>query len=109
MYPISLRLEGRRCVVVGGGKIAARKVPGLLNGGALITVISPHLEPILLDLSRQKKVDWRQSAYAVGMLAELRPLLVFAATDDPGVNRAVANEAWTIGALVDIVDDGEKG
>jgi precorrin-2 dehydrogenase / sirohydrochlorin ferrochelatase len=108
-YPIALRLDGRRCVVVGGGKVAARKVPDLLAAGALVTVISPALVPSLLAASEQKRVDWQTAPYAPGMLTALRPLLVFAATDSPAVNQEIAAEAHAIGALVDTVDDADAG
>src|SRR5438105_1739159 len=109
LYPLALRLEGRRCVVVGGGNVAARKIPDLLAAGAQITVISPDLVPLLLAASQRQEIDWRPVAYAPGQIAALRPLLVFAATDSAAINREVAAEARTIGALVDSVDGSDAG
>jgi precorrin-2 dehydrogenase/sirohydrochlorin ferrochelatase len=105
LYPIMLRLEGRSCVIVGGGAVAARKVDRLLSAGAQVTVISPVLYPALELLAETKKITIQQSAYETGMLASLHPLLVFAATDDPTVNQQVTDEARALGALVNGVDE----
>jgi siroheme synthase-like protein len=105
LYPIMLRLEGRACVIVGGGAVAARKVDRLLSAGALVTIISPELHPALVALSEDRKITVQQALYAPGMLANLHPLLVFAATDDAAVNQQVADEARSLGALVNDVDE----
>lgn len=105
LYPIMLRLEGRSCVIVGGGAVAARKVDRLLSAGAQVTVISPVLYPALELLAETKKITVQQTTYEAGMLASLHPLLVFAATDDPTVNQQVADEARSLGALVNGVDE----
>ena len=106
-YPILLNLRGRRVVVVGGGEVGARKVTALLNEEALITVISPFLNSALRKLADQ--IDARREDYAPGMLAELHPVLVFAATNSAEVNRQVAEEARSLGILVNVVDDGNLG
>ncbi len=105
LYPIMLRLEGRACVIVGGGAVAARKVDRLLSAGAVVTVISPELHPALVALAEDQKITVQQKSYESGMLADLHPLLVFAATDDPTVNQQVADEARSLGALVNGVDE----
>ncbi|HZS02102.1 MAG TPA: NAD(P)-dependent oxidoreductase, partial [Chloroflexota bacterium] len=51
-YPVCLDLRGRRCVVVGGGAVSARKVEGLLECGAEVTVVAPALGPVLKELLR---------------------------------------------------------
>lgn len=104
-YPVLLRLEGRRCVVVGGGMVALRKVRGLLDCGASITVISPELVPELAMLARSGSIELHQTSYTSGLLSPLQPLLVFAATNSPDVDQQVAADARAIGALVDTVDD----
>ncbi len=105
LYPVMLNLEGRTCVVIGGGTVATRKVQGLLDAGASVTVISPAVDPALLSLADAGKITVRQVAHTLGMLSALRPLLVFAATDDPLVNQQAAEEAHSIGALVNSVDE----
>ena len=101
-YPVNLRLEGRRCMVVGGGSVAERKVESLLQAGALVTVISPDLTPVLKDRVVRAEIEWSQRGFAAGDLADA--FIVIGATNDSEVNRAVAAEARQRGALVNIVD-----
>lgn len=108
-YPLMLRLEGRRCVVVGGGVAGAHKVAGLLAAGAHVTVISSALHPDLQKLADEAKIEVELSAYQTSQLANLRPLLVFAATDDAALNQQIATDARAIGALVDRLDAGYEG
>ncbi len=104
-----LRLEGRACIVIGGGTVANRKVESLLLAGARVTVIAPMFSPSLETLATEGKIAIRRERYAPGRLAALHPLLVFAATDDVATNQQVAAEARSLGALVNIVDAGESG
>jgi precorrin-2 dehydrogenase/sirohydrochlorin ferrochelatase len=106
-YPVMLNLEGRGCVVVGGGTVAARKVAGLLAAGAWVRVISPVLHPDLEQLAAENAIAVRRTAYAPGSLFDLHLVLVFAATDSPTLNQRIAEEARALGALVEIVDSGE--
>jgi precorrin-2 dehydrogenase/sirohydrochlorin ferrochelatase len=101
-----LNLEGRGCVVVGGGEVAARKVAGLLAAGAWVRVISPALHPELEQLVAEKAITVRRAAYAPGSLFDLHLVLVFAATDSPPLNQRIAEEARALGALVEIVNSG---
>ncbi len=91
VYPVGLRLQGRPVVVVGGGEVAQRRVPGLLAAGARVTVVSPWLRPALEGLVSLGEVTWHARDYRTGDLAEAWYAL--AATDDPGVNADVAREA----------------
>jgi precorrin-2 dehydrogenase/sirohydrochlorin ferrochelatase len=108
-YPIDLNLTDKTCVVVGGGEVASRKVHGLLEAGARVVIISPKLTLELQQLSNAQKIEWREGKYQRGVLKSLKPLLVFAATDDSKVNQEVAAEAREIGALVNVADSGESG
>lgn len=98
-YFLALELRGRLVVVVGGGSVANRRVPPLLDAGAQVTVISPEVTPALAALAEDGRITWRRSHYAAGTLAGLRPDLVFAATDSTTVNRQVAHEARAVGAV----------
>lgn len=103
-YPISLiGLEARRCVVIGGGAVAERKVDGLLAAHAVVTIISPALTPQLERLAAAGEVQTLRRAYQPGDLATA--FLVIAATADPAVNHAVWEEATRCGCLVNVVDD----
>lgn len=104
-YPINLDLRGRECVVVGGGAVAERKVEGLLECGARVTVVSPELTPELLSLVEAGGIGWVNREYSPGALAGA--FLVIAATDDRNVNQAVSDEAMSGGILVNVVDDPE--
>jgi precorrin-2 dehydrogenase / sirohydrochlorin ferrochelatase len=101
-YPINLHIEGKKVVIVGGGTVAERKARRLVAAGAEVTVIAPEVNAPLADLAAEGNIIVLQRRYAAGDLDDA--LLVFAATGDPEVNRAVANEAESKGVLVDAVD-----
>ena len=91
VYPVGLRLHGRHVVVVGGGQVAHRRVAGLLEAGALVTVVSPEVTPALEALVEPGRLSWVRHRYARGDLEG--SWYAVAATDDPAVNEAVAEEA----------------
>jgi|GEM_PF-200364 len=101
-YPISLDVNGKRCVVVGGGEVALRKVEALLEHGAIVQVISPELRPELEDLVASGKIIAAKRSYAEGDLAGA--FVAIAATDDIDVNRNVAAEGEKLGILVNVID-----
>ena len=112
MYPILLDMRDRLVVVVGGGRVAARKIAELHKAGAEVVVISPELHPDIEAL--RGKIEIRQTAYIEGMLVDLiqwdyRIFMVFAATDSREVNAQVFREAKEALILVNSVDDGAKG
>ncbi|MFI9596632.1 uroporphyrinogen-III C-methyltransferase [Nonomuraea sp. NPDC052265] len=90
-YLLGLRLSGRRVLVVGGGRVAQRRVPALLEAGAEVTVVSPGVTPALDDLIASGRVTWHARPYEVGDCDGA--WLVQACTDDRSVNTAVAAEA----------------
>ena len=102
-YPVDLRLEGRACVVVGGGAVACRKVEGLLRAGARVRVVAPSPDPQLLDHAAAGRVELVRRPYAPGDLAGA--FLAIAATDDAAVNAAVLREARSERVLLNVVDD----
>jgi siroheme synthase-like protein len=111
-YPIFLDLHGRRAVVVGGGKVAERKVRKLLRAGARVRVITPDLTPGLARLAEQKRIAvthrrYRNGDIAVGAHGDA-PFLVFAATSNPAAQRTVLDDATAAGALVNLADSAEN-
>ncbi len=101
-YSVQLVLDGLKCVVVGGGKVAARKVAALRQAGAEVHAISPEFDDELLardDLTRHVE------PYRPALLAGAR--LVMICTDDRRVNARAAADARAVGALVNVADDPE--
>jgi len=90
-YLLGLRLGGRRVVVVGGGAVATRRIPALLDAGAVIVLVSPSVTASLEDLATAGRIRWEPRGYADGDCAGA--WLVCACTDDAAVNAAVAAEA----------------
>jgi siroheme synthase-like protein len=102
-YPLFLNIAGRRCVVVGGGQVALRKVEMLLEFGAEVLAISPEFCPELEEMARDGCVTLLGRSYQAGDLRDAR--VAVAATDDNETNQAVVREARERGALVNVVDD----
>jgi siroheme synthase-like protein len=102
-YPIFLNLSGQRCVVIGGGVVAERKIAGLLDAAASVTVVSPTLTADLARIAKEKKIRHFMRDYRRGDLSGYR--LAFVATDDRQVNRAVYEEAQEAEVFVNAADD----
>ncbi|MFC0865314.1 uroporphyrinogen-III C-methyltransferase [Sphaerimonospora cavernae] len=90
-YLLGLRLDGRRVLVVGGGRVAQRRIPAMLAAGASVTLVSPGVTPALDDLIAAGRVTWERRSYQVGDCDGA--WLVQACTDQRDVNTAVAAEA----------------
>lgn len=103
LYPVNLVLAGRPCLVVGGGRVAVRKIEGLLACRAAVTVVSPEVVPGIETLP----VVRRARRYRPDDLVGQR--LVVAATDDPLVNAAVVADADAAGVWVNRVDEADRG
>ena len=103
-YLLALRLAGRRVTIIGGGAVAARRIPALLDSGAEVVVVSPEVSPAVAELAAAGRIGWARRGYAPGDCAG--SWLVSACTSDPQINAAVAAEAdaariWCVRA-----DDG---
>lgn len=105
-YPAFIGLKGRKCVVVGGGEVALRKVEILLEQGAAIRVISPDLCPSLWNLAANGEIDLIRRRYRIGDLQGA--FLAFAATDDASVNQEMVKEAREKAVLVNVADQPEN-
>ena len=100
LYPVNLVVDGRPCLVVGGGRVAAGKVRGLLEAGAVVTVIAPEIDPAIAGL---EGVAIERRAYRRGDIDGHR--FVVAATGDPQINQAVYDDGEAAGVWVNAADD----
>ncbi|MFI5936939.1 uroporphyrinogen-III C-methyltransferase [Actinoplanes sp. NPDC051494] len=66
LYPLALKLDGRRVLVVGGGAVATRRMPALLAAGAVVDVVSPMLTPALLAYVEAGRISWRERRFEPG-------------------------------------------
>ena len=104
-YPLFLNLSGRRCLVVGGGSVAERKVRMLLACGAQVTLVAPRITKGLRRLAEAAAVRLIERAFKD---TDVRPAaLVFAATNQRAVNSTVSDAARAQGILVNVADDPE--
>lgn len=102
-FPIYLDMKGRRCLVIGGGAVAERKIAALLEAGAEITVMSPDMTDIIAGLSKRSAIHFEARPYRHGDLDGFE--LAFVATDDPEVNADVYREGRGRGVWVNSADD----
>lgn len=94
LYPLMMRLEGRRVLVVGGGAVAFRKTVSLLEGGAEVTLVSPEAVDELADMAAQGRIRWIAEPFSDRHLDVLPDTtLVFGATSRRDVNVAIHKAA----------------
>jgi precorrin-2 dehydrogenase/sirohydrochlorin ferrochelatase len=101
-YPVNLNLKDRLCLIIGGGKVAARKAQGLVNCEAQVTVISPTLISELDSMLQAGGLSWVKRNYQPGDLRGA--FLVIAATDDELVQQQIYEEAEERGVLINVAD-----
>lgn len=102
-YPVFLEMKDRRCVVIGGGAVAERKVEGLVAVGANVTVISPGITDRLNELLKEGAIRHVAREYQSSDRAGYD--LVFVATDNAEINAAIFNEARSLRIWVNSADD----
>jgi siroheme synthase-like protein len=103
LYIACLRLDGRRCVVVGGGPVGLEKVEGLLACEAAVTLISPDAVPELEEYAREGSIAWERREYA-GPVDLDGAFLAIAATSITELNVRVFEDAEARAMLVNVVD-----
>lgn len=101
-YPLFLDLRGRKVLVVGAGKVALRKTRGLLEAGAVVTVVSPEGEAEFASLA----VEWKRRRFRASDVGG--QALVFTATNDRAVNRKVGEAAAARGIWANVADAPEE-
>ncbi|MDA2100626.1 NAD(P)-binding protein [Bacillus cereus] len=106
MYPLTVRVNEKRVVVIGGGKVAGFKIIPLLKQGADIVVISPELDANLVKLVEEKKIRWYQREYEKSDIKSA--FLVVAASSDSILNEQVAEDAVE-NQLVNVITNPESG
>jgi precorrin-2 dehydrogenase / sirohydrochlorin ferrochelatase len=105
-YHVFLQLKALRCLVVGGGTVALRKVKGLLKAGALPQIIAPEVNAELLSIIEQNKLVWIKRKFETNDTKGFQ--LIIAATNDKETNAAIRHEASAAHLLVNDVSDPEN-
>ncbi|MEY8349714.1 NAD(P)-binding protein [Bacillus cereus] len=106
MYPLTVRIEKKRVVVIGGGKVASFKIAPLLKEGADIVVVSLELDASLVKLVESKQIRWFQKEYEKSDIEGA--FLVVAATSDTKLNESIAKDA-SFNQLVNVITNPESG
>lgn len=106
-YPIHVDLKDKPCLVVGGGRVAERKITKLCLAGAAVTVISKDFTPAIEQLQQAKKIKTLSRTFQSGDVQGY--FLVFAATNNQTVNLQVSNEAKAKDILANSVDGVDQG
>lgn len=102
-YPAMLNLNGKRCAVIGGGKVALRKTRTLVAAGANVTVIAPAADAALIKLAGEGRIALNLRGYKKG---DADCFLAVAATDNAALNRIIAQDAP---CLVNVITEPELG
>lgn len=105
--PLNIDMQGKTALVVGGGKVALRKVRALLASGASLLVVAPEICRELAELAASGAVSVRRGCYVAADLDSA--FLAVAATDVAAVNREVATDASERGILVTVADNPLAG
>lgn len=98
-FPLTLRIAGRKVVVVGGGHVATRRAHALVDAGADLTVVSPTLTARLTELAELGRIRWHQRTYEAGDLDGawlVQTATADAATDDQVAADAEARQIWCL-------------
>jgi precorrin-2 dehydrogenase len=103
LFPIFLKLEERRCLVVGAGAVAESKIESLVAAGAMVHVVAPRASEAVAGLARARKISWSPRRFKPADLGGV--FLVVVATADRALNECVFREARKRRVLTNVVDD----
>jgi len=107
LFPIFLKLQGRRVLVVGGGRVAGQKLQSLMYAGATLTVVAPGVsDDLVREHINSGDVRWKPRRFEPADLDGMT--LVIAATDDAAVNERIYRSADTLGILCNSSDEPER-
>ena len=106
LFPMFVKLAGRKCLVVGGGPIAEGKVEGLLASGATVVIVAPEVTEKIARWNDQGRLTWYPRQFQPSDLEGA--FLVIAATGVPAMNESVFREAEARGILCNAVDEPER-
>lgn len=101
-FPILINLKKFPCMVVGGGKVAYRKILALLEFNTKITIVSPRLCRPLIELAAKNKIKIIKKSYSKEYLKNIK--IVFCTTDNEKINKAVYNDCTANGILINVAD-----
>lgn len=104
-YPMYVDIEGSKCVVVGGGDVATRKVMSLVECNAAVLVVSPKITPEIECLANDKRIAIEHRDYIEGDIEGAT--LAIIATDDPALNKRISQEARDKNIPINVVDTPE--
>ena len=102
LYPINLNLENKKCYVVGGGEVAARKISGLLSAGAKVEVIAPEVCKKISDLAECGKIILRREKYSAEKISD--GAILIAATNNFELNKKILSDGRQKNFLVNVVE-----
>ena len=110
LYPAMLDLKEKKCVVIGGGKVALRKVKTLLNSFAKVKIISPSICSEMAEMAKHHNtknyLEWLQKVYEKKDLCGA--FMVFACTDDSSINTTISRDARSKGLMINCVNPPEE-
>jgi precorrin-2 dehydrogenase len=106
LFPMFVKLDGRRCLVVGAGNVGEAKIESLLAAGASVHVVAPKATPRVREWARDARIEWSGRKYVPADLAGA--FLVIAATGSPALHDDIYAEAQSRGVLCNAVDEPER-
>src|ERR1700733_10413084 len=106
LFPMFVKLEGRRVLVVGGGSVGEAKIESLLRTAAAVRVVAPKATPRVREWARDARIEWESREYQTSDFAGI--FLVIAATNSPKLHDEIYAEAKSRGVLCNAVDEPER-
>lgn len=105
LFPVFLKIAGRRCLVVGAGPVAEEKIEGLLAAGAEVRVVAPKATSRIRAWARAKKLRWNARKFRPSDFRDV--FLAVAATSSPALHADIYKQARRHSVLCNVVDDPE--